>query len=123
MTEAFDGCMHTTVLPRTQFLSIADLAPALIELVGANSAQTHIGGRTVRAIIGRSWVPWLRDAKARIYGPEEAVDAELPGSRAWRQGEWKLTDIGDGAWRLFHIVSDPGRRSICHRTSPSGSGR
>lgn len=29
-------------------------------------------------------------------------------SRAYRQGDWKITDIGDGIWRLFDIARDPG---------------
>lgn len=92
----------------TQYLSVADIAPTLLDLAGADPAATRIGERTVRPITGRSWTGWLRDANVRVYGAGDGVGAELFGSRAFRQGDWKLTDIGDGLWRLFDIARDPG---------------
>ena len=91
-----------------QFLSVADIAPTLVELGGGNVRATEVGGRAVRPVTGRSWASWLRDPAARVYGAEDGVGGELFGSRAWRQGDWKLTDIGDGVWRLFNLASDPG---------------
>lgn len=91
-----------------QFLSVADVAPTLLDLAGLDFHATQVGGRAVRPITGRSWAAWLRGAATRVYGPEDGVGAELFGSRAYRQGDWKITDIGDGLWRLFDIVRDPG---------------
>ncbi|MBO9695013.1 MAG: arylsulfatase [Sphingopyxis sp.] len=92
----------------TQFLSVADVAPTLLELAGVDPAITDVAGRRVRPITGRSWLAWLRDPKARIYGASDGFGAELFGSRAYRRGDRKLTDVGDGKWRLFDIVRDPG---------------
>lgn len=92
----------------TQYLSVADIAPTLIELAGADPGVTKVGDRTVRPITGKSWANWLRSADARVYGADDGIGAELFGSRAYRQGDWKLTDIGDGTWRLFDIARDPG---------------
>lgn len=92
----------------TQYLSVADIAPTLLDLAGADPAATRVGERTVRPITGRSWAGWLRDANVRVYGAGDGIGAELFGSRAFRQGDWKLTDIGDGLWRLFDIARDPG---------------
>lgn len=92
----------------TQFLSVADIAPTLLDLAGVDLAATHVAGKTVRAITGRSWKAWLRNSNTRIYGADEGFGSELFGSRAFRQGDWKLTDIGDGVWRLFDITRDPG---------------
>ncbi|KTE38413.1 arylsulfatase [Sphingopyxis sp. HIX] len=92
----------------TQFLSVADVAPTLLGLAGVDAAATDVGGRAVKPITGRSWLAWLRDPAARVYGAGDGFGAELFGSRAWRQGDWKLTDIGDGQWRLFDIARDPG---------------
>ena len=92
----------------TAYQSVADIAPTLLDLAGVDAAAEKVAGRTVRPITGRSWARWLRDPSAPIYGPDDGIGAELFGSRAWRQGEWKLTDIGDGAWRLFNIARDPG---------------
>ena len=93
----------------TQFLSVADIAPTLLELAGLN-ARTVAGvrGRAVRPITGRSWVGWLRSPATRVYGANDGFGSELFGSRAYRQGDWKLTDIGDGKWRLFDLARDPG---------------
>lgn len=92
----------------TQFLSVADIAPTLLELAGLDASTTRVEGRTVRPITGRSWAAWLSNPAARIYGPGDGFGSELFGSRAYRQGEWKLSDIGDGVWRLFDIARDPG---------------
>ncbi|WP_447761782.1 arylsulfatase [Sphingopyxis panaciterrae] len=92
----------------TQYQSVADIAPTLLELAGIDAGTTRVGARKVRPITGRSWARWLRDPAVQVYGPDDGVGAELFGSRAYRQGPWKLTDIGDGTWRLFDIARDPG---------------
>jgi arylsulfatase A-like enzyme len=92
----------------TQYLSVADIAPTLLDLAGADGKATQVAGRKVVPITGRSWAAWLKDAGARVYGADDGVGAELFGSRAYRRGDWKLTDIGDGVWRLFDIARDPG---------------
>nr|WP_269466528.1 arylsulfatase [Sphingopyxis sp. QXT-31] len=92
----------------TQFLSVADVAPTLLGLAGVDAAATDVGGRAVKPITGRSWLAWLRNPAARVYRARDGFGAELFGSRAWRQGDWKLTDIGDGQWRLFDLARDPG---------------
>src|SRR3546814_12304695 len=51
---------------------------------------------------------WLRNPEIKVYGVEDGVGAELFGSRAYRRGDWKITDIGDGQWRLFDIARAPG---------------
>lgn len=92
----------------TQNLSVADIAPTFLDLAGADAKATQVAGRKVVPITGRSWAAWLKDADARVYGANDGVGAELFGSRAYRRGDWKLTDIGDGIWRLFDIARDPG---------------
>lgn len=91
-----------------QYLSVADVAPTFLELARVDPSATRIGGRIVRPITGRSWTRWLREPRARVYDAEEGIGSELFGSRAFRRGDWKLTDIGDGTWRLFNIARDPG---------------
>ncbi len=92
----------------TQYLSVADIAPTLLDLAGADRHAAQVAGRSVRPITGRSWAAWLKNRDARIYGPNDGIGAELFGSRAYRRGDWKLTDIGDGVWRLFDIARDLG---------------
>ena len=102
----------------TQYLSVADIAPTLLDLAGADPRVTKVGGRAVRPITGRSWGDWLRRADAPVYGADDGIGAELFGSRAYRQGDWKLTDIGDGDWRLFNIARDPGETRDLSQIEP-----
>ncbi|WP_428630249.1 arylsulfatase [Sphingopyxis sp.] len=92
----------------TQFLSVVDIAPTLLELAGADPRQTRVAGRIVRPITGHSWMPWLRNPETKVYGADDGVGSELFGSRAYRRSDWKITDIGDGHWRLFDMARDPG---------------
>jgi len=39
-------------------------------------------------------------------------------SRSLRQGNWKITDIGDGVWRLFNLAIDPGETRDLARDEP-----
>lgn len=91
-----------------QYLSVADVSPTLLDLAGVDAGARTVAGRAVRPITGRSWRAWLNNGDARVYGAEDGVGSELFGSRAYRQGDWKLTDVGDGEWRLFNIAQDPG---------------
>ncbi|MET0589240.1 MAG: arylsulfatase [Novosphingobium sp.] len=92
----------------TAFLSVADIAPTLLDLAGAPAAGETFGGKPVQPITGKSWVPYLRGQTDRVYGAQDAFGTELFGSRAIRQGDWKITDAGDGQWRLFNVAKDPG---------------
>ncbi len=102
----------------TQYLSVADIAPTLLDLAGVDSGATQVAGRTVRPITGHSWAAWLRNGDAGVYGADDGIGSELFGSRAFRQGDWKLTDIGDGTWRLFDIARDPGETRDLSLTAP-----
>jgi arylsulfatase len=53
-------------------------------------------------------VPYLAGEAREVRGGGDPVGTELFGSRALRRGEWKVTDLGDGHWRLFNVAEDPG---------------
>src|SRR3546814_5969180 len=90
-------------------MSVADIAPTLLDVAGVDASRTEVAGRAVRPITGRLWAPWLCDSAARLYGAEDGISTELFGSRPSCSGDWKFTYIGDGVWRLFDIVRDPGK--------------
>lgn len=92
----------------TPYLSVADVVPTFIELAGVPDPKGHFNGRAVEPIRGKSWVPWLTGKSQRVYAASDAIGTELFGSRALRQGDWKITDIGSGEWQLFNIADDPG---------------
>lgn len=103
----------------TQFLSVADVAPTLLDLAGIDQNRADVGGRVVQPMTGRSWLTWLRNPAAQVYADTDGIGSELFGSRAYRQGDWKLTDIGDGIWRLFNIARDPGETRDVSRVEPA----
>ena len=57
-----------------------------------------------------------------MYGEEEAVGYELAGQAALFRGDFKivrnLPPLGDGQWRLFNIVRDPGETLDLTREDP-----
>ena len=92
---------------KLQALSFAtDLAPGLLDFAGASPLQG------VEAFTGRSLAPLLRGQAARIHDESDAVGMEMSGQSALFRGDYKLARImrpyGDGKWRLFDIVRDPG---------------
>lgn len=100
------------------FLSVADIAPTLLEAAGIPNHNGSFEGRKVQPITGKSWLGYLRGVRDRVYSPHDAIGGELFGSRALRQGDWKLTDPGDGAWRLFNIANDPGETEDLSAVEP-----
>ena len=90
------------------YVSVADIAPTLLDYAGIPSTGTTFEGRTVLPITGKSAKPWLQGKAAFVHAADEPLGTELFGSRALRKGDWKVTDIGDGQWRLFDIAKDPG---------------
>jgi arylsulfatase A-like enzyme len=38
----------------------------------------------------------------------KVIGEKLFGGRSLRRGDWKITDVGDGTWRLFYVANDPG---------------
>ncbi len=92
----------------TALLSVMDVTPTLLELAGIPLTDGRFQGRAVEPVRGRSWVPYLTGRREYVYGPDDAIGTEVFGSRSLRQGDWKITDTGNGAWRLFDVARDPG---------------
>lgn len=89
------------------YTNVMDIVPTVLELAGAPIQNPRLGETTVQSLDGLSWAELLRTGSA-VYPEDRAVGSELFGSRSLRRGNWKLTDLGDGRWRLFNIASDPG---------------
>ncbi|GFE75029.1 arylsulfatase [Novosphingobium sp. TCA1] len=100
------------------YVSVADIAPTLLDYAGVPSGGTTFQGRTVLPITGKSARPWLEGKAAFVHAADEPLGTELFGSRALRKGDWKITDIGDGQWRLFDIARDPGETQDLSARSP-----
>jgi arylsulfatase len=100
------------------YVSVADIAPTLLDYAGVPAAGTTFQGRTVLPITGKSARPWLEGKAAAVHAADEPLGTELFGSRALRKGDWKVTDIGDGQWRLFDIARDPGETRDLSAANP-----
>lgn len=100
------------------YISVADIAPTLLDYAGIPSSGTTFQGRTVLPITGKSARSWLEGKAAFVHPADEPLGTELFGSRALRKGDWKATDIGDGQWRLFQVSRDPGETEDLSATNP-----
>jgi len=86
------------------FTHVTDIVPTILDLAG----MPETADPALRPITGKSWVPYLTGKAQTVRGSADSLGTELFGSRSMRRGEWKITDIGDGQWRLFDLASDPG---------------
>ncbi|MCJ2183551.1 arylsulfatase [Novosphingobium sp. 1949] len=101
------GLAHPGSIARA-YVGVADIAPTLLDYAGIAAQGTRFAGRRVLPITGTSARAWLEGRAPAVHSPQEAIGTELFASRSIRQGDWKITDNGDGRWRLFDIASDPG---------------
>lgn len=98
------------------YLNVMDVTPTLLDLAGVAAPKGEFQGRAVQPRLGTSWVPWLSGKADVVHAADESIGTELFGSRALRQGDWKITDPGDGSWRLFNIAQDPSETTdLSHR--------
>jgi arylsulfatase/uncharacterized sulfatase len=104
-------------LPQTGELNRAftwatDITPTILSMAGVAQPGERYAGRPVLPMIGRDLTPLLTGKAERVYGEDDAVGYELTGHAALFQGDYKLVvnqlPLGDGQWRLFNIVEDPG---------------
>lgn len=83
---------------------VADLAPTMLDLAGVPFSAEAFNGRSLK--------PVLAGAADDVYGDDDAFGIEVSGTAALYRGDWKLTKtpppFGDGAWRLYDVVADPG---------------
>jgi arylsulfatase/uncharacterized sulfatase len=105
------------------FTWVTDIAPTILELTGSAPTGERYGGRVVEPMIGRSLVPLIEGRVGRVYGEEDAVGTELGGHAALFQGDYKIVrnrgPVGDGEWRLYDIVSDPGETTDLSSAMPA----
>jgi arylsulfatase/uncharacterized sulfatase len=102
--------LNQTISPA--FAWVTDIAPTILDYAGVPAPANRYGGRQVETITGRSLLPVLSGEAMAVYGPEDTVGYELTGHGVLFQGDYKLVvnqgPLGDGQWRLFNTVTDPG---------------
>ncbi len=92
---------------RTQRLHVTDLYPTFLELAGA-SYPTNDEERELEPLYGKSMLPLLHDATL----PHDAIHDEIfwcfnQTGKGLTKGDWKISSISDGPWRLYNVGLDP----------------
>jgi arylsulfatase len=88
-----------------------DLMPTILDYAGIEH-DTTFRGHEVEPMRGRSMASLLNGSADAIYADDEFVGGEMQNGKWMRQGNYKAVTVsppyGDGVWRLFDVVSDPG---------------
>lgn len=96
---------------------VTDIAPTLLDWVNAPDAPDDSVEMT-----GRSLLPVIRGDVESVYGPDDIRAIEVSGNTALYKGDYKITrsmpPVGDGAWRLFNMVTDPGETMDIRSEAP-----
>lgn len=88
---------------RPQIGHIMDVMPTLVAVSGAPyPAERH--GVTIQPMEGRSLLPALQN---QPIGRDAPLCFEHEGSRAVRDGKWKLVSLRGEAWELYDLEADP----------------
>jgi arylsulfatase/uncharacterized sulfatase len=94
------------------FTYVTDIAPTLLALAGAPAQQGRFAGRAVEPMRGADLRPMLANPAAAVHAAGKPIGYELSGNAALFKGHYKLVKnlppYGDGRWRLYDILSDPG---------------
>jgi arylsulfatase len=88
---------------RPQVGHIIDLMPTLLAVSGA-SYPAERNGVKIQPMEGRSLLPAFRKQAVKRGEP---LFFEHEGSRAVRDGQWKLVSVSGDAWELYDIEADP----------------
>lgn len=88
---------------RTQPGHLIDVMPTLVELAGATYPATR-HATAIQPMEGRSLLPAL--TADRPLARSAPLFFEHDGSRAVRDGDWKLVSVVGDAWELYHLAGD-----------------
>ncbi len=102
---------------------VIDITPTILSMAGVEPPDGFFGGRRVEPIIGRDLRPVLAGTADHVYGPDDYVGYEVAGNTALFNDRYKIVlnrgPLGDGEWRLYDIVSDPGETTDLRAENPA----
>jgi len=99
---------------RSEVGHIIDIMPTLAEVAGAHY-PTERNGEKIQPMEGQSLLPALEDKPIVRAQP---LFFEHEGSRAVRDGDWKLVSVVGDAWELYNLASDPAEMNDLAKQMP-----
>ena len=94
------------------FAWATDIAATILGFARVDTPNGRYAGKPVLPITGKDLSPILRGEVEGVYEETDTVGYELTGHSALFRGNYKLVrnlqPLGDGEWRLYNIVRDPG---------------
>ena len=94
------------------FAWATDITPTILALTGVQAPRQRYGGRPVEPISGRDLTGVLKGLSGGAYAETDYVGYELTDHAALFKGDYKIVvnqpPLGDGRWRLFNLIKDPG---------------
>lgn len=104
---------------------VTDVTPTLLNMVGETGTPrgTPLGApQDSVPITGRSLLPVIMGETDSAYGPDDVRAIEVSGNAALYRGSYKITrsvlPIGNGQWRLYDMVADPGETNDLSTSNP-----
>ncbi|MDF7822600.1 sulfatase-like hydrolase/transferase [Pontiellaceae bacterium B12227] len=90
-----------------QRLHVTDLYPTFLEIAGVDYPEKD-GKRKLEPLFGNSMLPLFRNPAL----PEYAIHDEIFWAfnftgKGLVKGDWKISSISDGPWKLYNIKKDP----------------
>ncbi|ABZ76451.1 sulfatase [Shewanella halifaxensis HAW-EB4] len=103
------------------FAYVTDLMPTLLDYANAKHPDTF-NGRDVIDMQGKSMRQMLEGKKESVHSDSDVTSGEMRFGRWTRLGDFKAAMIpkpyGDGQWKLFNLVNDPGETNDLSKQYP-----
>jgi len=91
----------------SQRLHVTDLYPTFLDLAGV-SYPAEDGNRSLTPLYGRSMLPLWCDRSLSEYAVHDEIFWSFSfTAKGLVHGDWKISSINDGPWKLFNMADDP----------------
>ncbi|MFT5692711.1 MAG: arylsulfatase A-like enzyme [Oceanicoccus sp.] len=101
---------------------VTDIMPTILTLGKVKDHNGTYNGTAVETIIGKNLEPLYNKSMTSIRTNEDSIGYELGGNKALFRGDYKIVfnrgPLGDSAWHLYNIASDPGEAIDLAHTDP-----
>ncbi len=92
---------------RNQRLHVTDLYPTFLEL-GGGKYPSEFKGRKLEPLYGKSILPLFRNPSLKDYAiHDEMFWSFNQTGKGLVKGDWKISSMSDGPWKLYNIKTDP----------------